>query len=241
MNFPLHKERKPKMRKTLVSLCAAAGLFLTGTAARADMIPWQYAATDTTIYNSNNAIKTSSINFTGSSGVVSSPSNASGIIIYNLTSTSSQTTTGDTFSNVPFSLSVTLTDIKGTGSKDPLAMASGTVTFSGTYSATDVTQSSLFPGAYTYDGSSKVLKLGGADTGWNDYTIQVVSFTPPGQPGGAPGSILATVTVTPDTGGGSGSPPPPPGAPEPTSLVLAGLALPALLAARRRMKKAQVA
>ena len=51
------------------------------------------------------------------------------------------------------------------------------------------------------------------------------------------GAILALVNVAPEKGGGSGGPPP--DAPEPTSLALAALALPALFAARRRLKKAQ--
>jgi hypothetical protein len=226
------------MRKTLVSLGAAAALLLTGTAVRADLIPWGYSASDTQIFNSNNPIKTSSIKFAGSSGAVTSPDGKAGIIIYNLSTTSSALPTApDSFSSVPFNLGVTLTDINATSSKSALAVSSGVANLSGTFSATNVSQSSMFPGMNTYTTTPTTLKLGAPDTGWNDYTIQVVSFTPPGQPGGAPGSILATVTVTPEPPDGSGNPPPT-GTPEPASLVLAGLALPALALARRRMKQA---
>ena len=57
------------MRKTLVTLCAATALLLTGTAVRADSIPWGYSASDTTVFNSNSPIQTSSIAFKGSSSV----------------------------------------------------------------------------------------------------------------------------------------------------------------------------
>jgi hypothetical protein len=233
--FPsLLEERMPKMRKTLVSLCAATALLFTGTAVRADNIPWGYSATDTTIFNSNNPIQTSSIQFKGSSSVATGNS---GIIIYNLTTSSSQDpATPDSFANVPFGLGVTLTDIKATSSALPTAVASGSVSFAGLFNANNVSKSSLLPGtnSWTSPATAAPLILGSDDTGWRSYSVQVVSFTPPGQPGGAPGSIEAVVTVT-DAPGGVGQSP----SPEPTSLVLAGLALPALLMARRRLKKAQ--
>jgi hypothetical protein len=230
----------PKMRKTLVSLCAAAALLVTGTAVQAQSIPWGYSATDTTIFNTNNPIQTSSIQFKGSSSVATGNS---GIIIYNLTTSSSQDpATPDSFANVPFGLGVTLTDIKATSSASPSAVASGSVSFAGLFNATNVSKSSLLPGSnsWTSPSTAPPLILGSDDTGWRSYSVQVVSFTPPGQPGGAPGSIEAVVTVTPTNGHGTGGGPPPT-APEPTSLVLAGLALPALLMARRRLKKAQQA
>ncbi len=224
------------MRKTLVSLCATAALLVCGTAVRADNIPWGYSATDTTIFNSNNAIQTSSIQFKGSSSVAN---NNSGIIIYNLTTTSSQDpSTPDSFVNVPFNLSVTLSDIKSSSSTQPNAVSSLPVSFAGQFNATGVSKASLLPGTNTWTTPTEAtVTLGSDDTGWRKYTVDLVSFTPPGQPGGAPGSILAVVTVTPTTGpGGTGQPPP--DAPEPTGLVLAGLALPALLVARRRKRAA---
>src|SRR5713226_2349559 len=118
MFFPLsHKmERKSEMRKSLYSFTAAvAMLFVAGTSVRADSIPWGYSATDTTIFNNNNPIKSSMIKMAGSSGVASGNS---GIIIYNLTTDSKAVDTApDSFSSVPFGLSVTLSDIKASGSK----------------------------------------------------------------------------------------------------------------------------
>jgi hypothetical protein len=237
------------MRTSLKMLCVATAVFLSTAAARADVIPWGYSSSDTQIFNSNNPLKSSSVQFSGSSGAVAAPDNKSGIIIYTMaTSSGADTSAPDSFSAVPFNLSVTLTDINATGSKSAGAVKSGVVNLAGTFSASDVTKSSMFPGANIWDSTPVTLKLGADDTGWNDYTLQLVSLTPPGVAGGGPGSILATVAVTPDSGTptpGGGPPPldgsgsPPGAAPEPTGLVLAGLALPALLAARRRTKRSQ--
>ena len=103
------------MKRSLVTLVAAvAMLLLVSVQARADTIPWGYSASDTTIFNNNNPIMSSSVAMAGSAGVASGNS---GIIIYNLTTTSSAgDTSPDSFSNVPFNLAVTLTDIKATGS-----------------------------------------------------------------------------------------------------------------------------
>jgi hypothetical protein len=218
----------------LVSLFAVGALLVVNSAVRADSIPWAYSATDTVIFNNNNPIQTSSIIFKGSSGAAT---DMSGFIIYNLTSTSTaDTTMPDSFTNVPFNLSVMMTDVKSTGSKDPSKVSQAPVTFSGGFNATNVTKSSLFPGTVNWTTPTEaVVTLGSNDTGWRKYTVDVVSFTPPGHPGGAPGAILAEVQVAPGTGpGGSGSPPP--DAPEPTTLLLAGLALPGFWLARRRMK-----
>jgi hypothetical protein len=223
------------MPKYLQPLCAGAALLLTAAAARADLIPWGYSSSDTEVFNSNSPLKTSSVKFAGSSGAVAAADGKSGIIISTLTTSSTAAPSAtDSFSAVPFSLAVTLTDINATASKSAGAVKSGVVNVAGTFSASEVSQSSAFPGMNTFDTTPMHVKLGSADTGWNDYTFQVVSFTPPGTPGGGPGAILATVTVSPEgTPPGSGSPPPS-AAPEPASLVLAGLALPALLVARRR-------
>src|SRR5882724_6296088 len=91
--FPsLLEERMPKMRKTLVSLCAATALLFTGTAVQAQSIPWGYSATDYVTYSG--PIKTSSITFQGRSGA---PNGDSGIIIYNLTTQYNGDGTPDAF------------------------------------------------------------------------------------------------------------------------------------------------
>jgi hypothetical protein len=236
-SFSHKMERKPEMRKSLFSFTAVAMLFVAGTSVRADSIPWGYSATDTTIYNSNNPIKSSSIKFTGGSGVASGNS---GIIIYNLTSASTAGDNApDSFSSVPFNLAVTLSDIKGSGSKSNAAKSTDVVNFSGLFSASGVTTKSLFPGTNTWNSTNSTsVTLGADDVGWRKYTVTLSSITPPGEPGGNPGSIQAIVEIKPTDGpGGNGENPPP--APEPASLVLAGLGLPLILLVRRRLKKAQ--
>jgi hypothetical protein len=226
------------MKRSLVSFAAALALMVVGTTVRADSIPWGYSATSTSIVNNNNNASSSTINFTAGSGVASGNS---GIIIYNVSTTSTAADgSPDSFTNVPFNLAVTLTDIKATGSSSPSAVSSGQLNFAGLFNATNVTSKSLLPGVNSWTSPTTAnIVLGAPDTGWNNYNVQVVSFTPPGQPGGAPGSIEAVVTITPADGPGGSGQGPPAGTPEPASLVLAGLGLPLVVLLRRRMKKGQ--
>lgn len=229
------------MRKSLVAFASLAMLFVVAGSVRADAIPWGYSASDATIFNNNNPIKSSSVIMAGSSGVASGNS---GIIIYNLTTTSTALDTSpDSFSSVPFTLAVTLTDIKATSSGSGTKKTSDVVSFDGLFSASNVTTKSLFPGPTSWTSATTAeVTLGADDVGWRKYSVSLFSFTPPGQPGGAPGSIQAIVEITPTDGpGGSGEgPPPPPSAtPEPASFLLAALGLPAFVLIRRRMKKYQ--
>jgi hypothetical protein len=235
---PLPEERMPKMRKTMVSLCAAAALLFTGTAVRADP-SWSYAATSVPSISAstfNTPINTSSITFTGGSGNVTG---SSSIVIYNMATVSSESqSTPDSFASVPFTLGVNLQDTASLGNP----AGSGSVSFQGKYSATGVSSSSSNNGSITWTQPAGVSLAPGAlataanlTLGANTYSVSIVSVTPPGAPG-LPGSIEALVTVNGPAGGTGGQPPPT--APEPTSLVLAGLALPALFMARRRLKKA---
>ena len=225
---------------------AAVIVFAIGShAAMADSIPWGYSAGNVEVFNSNNSTKSSSVKFSGASGVATGNS---GIIIYNLTTTSSASDNSpDSFSNVPFDLAFTLLDVKATGSKSVAAKSSDVVHFSGLFSASNVTKQSLLPGAPPW--SSPVYAqavLGGDDVGWRTYSVLFSSFTSPGQPGGSPGSIQAIVTITSaDSPGGSGESPsgsgegPAPSAtPEPTSLVLASLGLLPLVVLWRKQRKA---
>jgi len=227
------------MRKPLVSLCAAALAALVLTAGvRADNVPWGYSASSSDIFNSNNPIQSSSVQFKGSSSVATGDS---GIIIYNLfTSSTASEDAPDSFSSVPFHLGITLTDIKA----GALGTPTGSVSFDGLFSATNVSKSSTLADVASWVGDTKAeVVLGSDDSGFRKYTVTIASFTPPGQPGGDPGSIQAIVRITPvpkgppDDGGGGGNTN---DAPEPASLVLAGLGLPLVMLARRRMKKAAV-
>ena len=228
------------MRKQMFAwvTAALAGVLVAGTSVRADNIPWGYSASGTTIFNNNNPIMSSSVIFAGSSGVASG---ASGIIIYNLSATSTASDGApDSFTDVPFNLGVTFTDIKATSSVSPGAVSSSAINFAGLFNATNVTTKSLLPGVNSWTSSaSEELILGGDDVGWRKYTVTISSFTPPGQPGGAPGSIQAIVNIEPTDAPEGGGGPPTTATPEPASLVLAGLGLPLFIVARRRFKKVQ--
>lgn len=227
---------------TIAAALIALGLTCTHT--RADSVPWGYSAFDAQIYNSNNSSKTSSINFAGKSGVASG---SSGIIVYQVTASSSASSAGpDSFSNVPFDLAFKLTDVIGTGSKSASAVTSQTIHATGMFSASNVTKNSLLPGGNPWPVPFETdVILGGDDVGWRKYHVAFASFTPPGQPGGSPGSIQAIVTVGPtDAPVGQGEPPPPSGggdtphaAPEPATLLLAATgALPLVIVIRRRAR-----
>jgi hypothetical protein len=221
------------MRKTLVSLGAAAALLMTGSAVRADIINFGYSASSavnpvdssSSIYNSNNAIKTSSITFTPANGAASYDGTVpTQFIVYNMKTSSTAMAgpgTYDSFSAVPFNLGVTVTDLTSS--------SQGTFNFNGTYTADHVSSSTSH-----VDPASQGISWSGPlsvtqTVGNNTYTMSLVSWTAPGAPGN-PGAILAEVTAVSGPGGVGA------GAPEPASIVLAGLALPALLAARRRRK-----
>jgi PEP-CTERM motif len=232
------------MKKMLVSYAVALAMLLSGSiSVYADTIPWGYTATSPADISASTS-PLSSISFAGATGVASGDS---GIIIYNLKTNSSATDAApDSFSNVPFNLSISLTDIKATGSVSPSAIPTGAVNFSGLFNATNVTAKSLLPGMPGWTlvpGNASPMQasvtLGSDDTGWRTYNVTISSFTSPGQPGGAPGSIQAIVNIVDGQGHGSGDPPPPSNTPEPASLVLAGLGLPLVVLLRRRMKKAQ--
>jgi hypothetical protein len=238
----LPKERKPELRTSLFSLCPATLATLLamvagvrGDAIHADGTPWGFTATTTQIVNNGTSQQTSSINFAGNSGV---NFGSMEIIPYTLTvSSSADPSVPSSFTDVPFDLKITLSDLQGAGSNNFVA-PSAIAEFKGTFSATNVTKSSLIPGQIIYPAAplTEVFTLGSPDTGWRDYHISLTDFTPPGPPGGAPGSIEAIVHVSPDNGAsGQGTDPNP--TPEPSSLFLAALGIPLLVTARRKARR----
>ncbi len=226
------------MRKPLVSLGAAAALLMTHSAVRAELINFGYSASSAvnpvdssnSIYNS--PLQTSSITFTPANGAATYDTMsgaASQFIVYNM-ATSSTVKAGvgaayDSLNAVPFNLSVTVSDLASS--------VQGTFNFNGTYTADHVsaTTSHVDPTSQgiTWTTPLSVTQTIAAATA---YTMSLVSWTAPGAPGN-PGAILAEVTAVPDV---EHNLPGQPAAPEPASLLLGALALPALVAARRRRK-----
>jgi hypothetical protein len=247
-SFRIALERNPMLNQNRISVIAASIILCTSCSrVTADSIPWGYSAGSTEIFNNNNPLKSSSIKFTGASGVASG---SSGIIIYSMTTSSGVPDVApDSFSNVPFDLAFTVLDVKATGSKSGSAKSSEVMHFSGLFSATNVTKQSLLPGASPWSSpAAGQAVLGGDDVGWRTYSVLLSSFTSPGQPGGSPGSIQAIVTIAPAEGpivseegpSGSGESNPPTATPEPASAILAGFGLLSLVAFSRVRRKRAV-
>ena len=141
-----------------------------------------------------------------------------------LTTTSSATTVPDTFSS-PFSMKLHLTD--------SASSMSGDLTFAGTLAGT-LTRTTSQLNATLSSPFTQTLTLGG-----NVYAVTidptVVNLPVPGAT--SPAAIDARVTVA---SSGTVTPPPTHNTPEPSGLLLAGLGLP-LLAAARRWRRAKAA
>lgn len=231
------------MQRSLVSMLATAvaALLISGGVARAEEFPWSYTGNGPTIYNSNNASKSSDIKFLGTSGGATGDS---GIIIYNLqTESTAPLESPDSFSKVPYALDLTLGDTKSLGK----STSTGVMKFTGNFSASKVSKDSFLSPVNVFTSpTSQSVVLGSDATGWRKYQVDILSFTPPGKPGAGLGSIYAEVHITPTTkptGAGDdtgNNPPPTANTPEPASLVLAGLGLPLVgVYYRRRKNRAQ--
>lgn len=194
-------------------------LLLADTSARADLISWGYNWEPSTTKLTANA---------GGSGYLSlrdepanSATGSSNTIVTNLHAVStSASDSPDTFNKAAVSFALKLTD---TASK-----ASTTLTFSGYFSGTLTATSSNVQLTITSP-MTQTVTLGG-----NTYKVAIGNYTPPGPSGAVnAGSLNAFVTVTAGSGGGVIS-----SVPEPSSAVLAALALPYLVCLGRRKRRA---
>jgi len=194
-------------------------LLLANSSARADLISWGYNWEPSTLKVAANA---------GGSGYLSltdEPSNSatgsSNTVVTNLHAFSTAAyNTPDTFNQAPVSFTLQLTD--------SASHTSGSLTFSGYFSGTITGNSSNVQLTMTSP-TTESLTLGG-----NTYTVSIGTYTPPGPPGASnAGSLNAFVSVAPASGTGTIS-----SVPEPSTFVLAGLALPwvGLSGWRRRRK-----
>jgi hypothetical protein len=183
-------------------------LLLAGTSARADLLQWGYN------WEPNSA----KIAANGGSGYLSltdtpskSASGNSNTIITNLRAFSTATSASpDVFTHANYSFTLQLQDLA--------SQQTGSVTFSGFFKGT-LTGNSANIQIMPTTPTTETLTLGG-----NTYTVTLGTYSPPGPPGAAnAGSLNAVISATAGSGGGIIS-----SAPEPSTLILASLAVPCL-------------
>ena len=198
---------------------ALALLLLTNSSARADLLSWGYNWTPSASQVSANAGGSGYISLTDTPSMAAS--GASNTVVTNLhTFSTASATSPDTFNNANVSFTLQL--------KDLASGATGSLTFSGAFTGTITADSSNVQLTFTSP-TTESLSLGG-----NTYTVTMGTYTPPGPPGASnAGSLNAFVSVAPAGGTGTIS-----SVPEPSTFVLAGLALPwvGLSGWRRRRK-----
>lgn len=186
---------------------ALALLLLVNAPARADLIPWSYNWEPSATKVVADGGGTGHLTLTDEPS--KSASGLSNTIITNLRAFSTATTDNpDTFTHANYNFTLQL--------QDATSKATGSVSFSGFFSGTLTANNAnikLNPTSPT----SQQITLGG-----NVYTVTLGTYSPPGPPGASnAGSLNATVSVAP-SGGTISS------APEPSSLLLIGLAMPCL-------------
>jgi hypothetical protein len=200
-------------------------LLVVGGAAHADMItPWTYSWSRSplsVVADNNNGTGGISLALTPLTPGTNMVGN-SDINVVNLTTFSSAPSgTPDSFTNASYSLTVQLTDLN--------SGQSGSLTFNGAFNGTLSTTSAQITTKFLNPITQDLV------LGQHDYTVSLNSFVPPGLPDDTTaGSIGATVSINDATApgnGGSGNGGNGGGGvqtvPEPATLLLAGLALPA--------------
>jgi len=196
-------------KKHLLPTCAGlalALLFWTNASARADII-WSYNWTPSTSQVNANSGGPGYLTLTNEPG--GSTTGNSNTVITNIQAFSTAPSSNPaTFTNVPVSFALQLTDTASN--------ATDALTFSGSFSGALTANSSNVQLTFTSPTSATVT-LGG-----NKYDVTVGTYTPPGPPGAAnSGSLNAFVTVTAVSGGGGIA-----SVPEPAAMTLACLAFP---------------
>jgi hypothetical protein len=187
--------------------------------AKADFVPWTYNWGRSPVAVQADGAGTGGLSLTDETTLHADGS--SDIVATNIRSFSSALRSApDHFTNKAYSLSFFL--------KDDLSGKSATLTFggvfNGTLSSVSANITTIFKGLVT-----QTVKLGD-----HTYTVTLSAYAPPGPPTASnAGSITAHVSVDEFTHGGGGH-----GAPEPSTLLLAGTGLSFLGAASwRKMKR----
>ena len=203
-----------RMRYKPAVLFGIALFYLSGSAARADHIDWLYSWSRSPEKVYADGSTTSYIALTGESEVPAGGN--TDVVAANLSVFSNApNATPATFTHKPYTLTLTLTD----GVSGDVGSLAFTGEFSGKVTTDSSNVSILFTGHNTQS-----LTLG-----QNLYTVTMDAYAPPGPPGSSNvGSIGAHATVTVQ------SLSPPPSLPEPSSILLAVMALPAGVLWKRR-------
>jgi hypothetical protein len=206
------------MKRQSVLAAVLAAVLGAAPAAQADLIAWSY----------NWEPSTMSLAGDGGSGKITltdqPAKNASGnsdTVATNLrVFSSAPRTSPDTFTHAAYSLNLTLTDLA--------SHQSGRVIFTGFFNGTVSASSSNLANTFTGP-TMQQLHLG------NDiYTVTIDKYSPPGPPGVVnSGSISAHI----DSNLQVDPPPPVHSAPEPSSLLLAGLGVSGLCLGWRRLRQ----
>jgi hypothetical protein len=208
----------------LTVLAAALALLLNAAAAHAEQIGWSSAWSTTTAAVSGDQGNSGEVIFTAQPG---GTSGGKSTITAAAVSTLSDAPASnlDTFTGEKYSLTLTLTDTA--------SGKSGVLTFTGKLFGTLGSGSANITS--TFDSPTTQTLVLGNDT----FKVTIGPFVPPGPPAATQSGAISA-TVVPSAGSGAltppstPTPPPPAQAPEPTSLMLAGLGVAGVLTARRR-------